>query len=538
MKTAETIYISFVVAAVGCVVLAGWLFDIGLLRSVAPGLPEMVINTALGFLLCGASLYFACQSDARDGMRNKRVSQILAFVVLALGCLTVGEYLSATDFGIDRLLMRVGGVNGAENLPGRMSPHTAFNFVLAGCALFVSHVNVRGGVRPAELLAVLCGMVSLLALVGYVYSVAFLYRISAQTGMALHTAATFLLLSIGILTLHPKAGLMRVVTNEDLSGTIARRLLAASIAIPMLLGWLTMMGQRAQLFDAAMSSSLLVVGNIIVLSTLVWTSARTLDRVDTRRRIAEAARGKLLNRVVGAQEDERRRIARELHDQMGQHLAALSLQLELHQTVLKNDGLDKPLQSAMTNDAAGHNSKTHLDTAHLAQVMELAARLSNEVHALAWELRPPELDHLGLQAALARYVEGWSQRANVKADFVCTGFAGKRLNAQAEVALYRIAQEALTNVLKHARAASVSLVLEQTTAEVVMLIEDDGCGFDTEASGEASSAEQGLGLLGMRERAELVGGKLNIESAKGVGTTLVVRLPLVTKEIMDGDEHE
>jgi len=186
----------------------------------------------------------------------------------------------------------------------------------------------------------------------------------------------------------------------------------------------------------------------------------------------------------------------------------------------------------MTDDGMVHQET------HLAQVMELAARLSREAHALAWELRPPELDHLGLQAALARYVEQWSQRANVKMDFVCTGFAGQRLPAQVEVALYRIAQEALTNVLKHARAVSVSLVLELEQAEVVMLIEDDGCGFDVEASGDASHAEQGLGLLGMRERAELIGGKLNIESAPDAGTTLVVRLPLITKENLGANEHE
>lgn len=534
MKTGKTILISYAVAAVGCIVLAGWLFDINLLRSVAPGLPEMVINTALGFLLCGVSLWFACQED----VRGKRVAQIFALIVAAIGVLTAGEYLSGVDFGIDRLLMPDGDVSAiTASLPGRMSPHTAFNFVLAGCALLVSDASVRGRIRPAELLAVMCGMVSLLALVGYVYSVAFLYRISAQTGMALHTAATFLLLSIGILTLHSDKGLMRVVTNDDLSGTIARRLLAASIAIPLLLGWLTMMGQRAQIFDAAMSSSLLVVGNIIVLSALVWTSARTLDRVDTRRRIAEAARGKLLHRDVGAQEDERRRIARELHDQMGQHLAALSLQLELHRATLDNHTIDNPHQPTMTDDGMTDDGMVHQET-HLAQVMELAARLSSEAHALAWELRPPELDHLGLQAALARYVEQWSQRANVKMDFVCTGFAGQRLPAQVEVALYRIAQEALTNVLKHARAVSVSLVLELEQAEVVMLVEDDGCGFDVEASGDASHAEHGLGLLGMRERAELIGGKLNIESAPDAGTTLVVRLPLITKENLGANEHE
>jgi signal transduction histidine kinase len=136
-------------------------------------------------------------------------------------------------------------------------------------------------------------------------------------------------------------------------------------------------------------------------------------------------------------------------------------------------------------------------------------------------LRPPELDHLGLQAALARYVEQWSRRSGVTLDFVCTGFSGGRLPPEMEVTLYRVLQEALTNVLKHARAKSVSLVIEKSPAEVLVVVEDDGCGFDVEAPGG-----DGLGLLGMRERVELAGGTLKIESASDAGTTLVVRISL------------
>jgi signal transduction histidine kinase len=366
-------------------------------------------------------------------------------------------------------------------------------------------VETWRGFHLSQLLALIVGSVALVALVGYVYGVTSLYGISPQTGMALHTAATFLLLSGGVLLIKPEQGLMRLLTSEGMGGIAARRLLTAAIIIPVLLGWFLMLGQRAGLYDAALSSSLLVVGSILSFSSLIWFSAKALERLDARRREAEEARAQLLRRVVAAQEEERRRIARELHDQTGQHLVALSLQLELHREALR--------QSHGTED-------------HLPQVLELADRLTREVHSLAWELRPPELDHLGLQAALSRYVEQWSARSGIAADFISTGFGDSRLTPDAEVTLYRVTQEALTNVLKHSRARNVSLVLERLPNEVLAVIEDDGCGFDVEIHTATSPADARLGILGMRERIEFAGGSLTIESSPGAGTTLAVRVPL------------
>lgn len=221
------------------------------------------------------------------------------------------------------------------------------------------------------------------------------------------------------------------------------------------------------------------------------------------RRQSEEARRELLRQLVSFQEDERRRISRELHDKMGQHLAAIVL--------LVNSLRDFPQSETETHS-------------RFEQLEEVASQLSQEVDTLAWELRPTELDDLGLHHALGNYVAKWSKRSHLPMDFHSAGFAGQRLAPQVETAIYRIAQEALTNIIKHSRASYAGLILERRGQQVSVIIEDDGCGFDVEALSAASDGERRMGLLGMRERAALVGGTLNIESAPGTGTTVFLRV--------------
>jgi signal transduction histidine kinase len=151
----------------------------------------------------------------------------------------------------------------------------------------------------------------------------------------------------------------------------------------------------------------------------------------------------------------------------------------------------------------------------------VARQLDRDVDHLVWELRPTALDDLGLQAALANYVKTWSERTRISSELRALGLLDNRLASEAETTLYRIAQEALTNVAKHARAKHVEVILERRADHVILIVEDDGVGFETD---ETASARQGFGLLGMQERASLVGASLQVESAPGKGTTILVRM--------------
>ena len=156
---------------------------------------------------------------------------------------------------------------------------------------------------------------------------------------------------------------------------------------------------------------------------------------------------------------------------------------------------------------------------------KIAQQIDRDVDHLVWELRPTALDDLGLRAALANYVQDWSARANVSAELHTSGLLDDRLSSDVETTLYRIAQEALTNIAKHACAKNVELILERRADHVILIVEDDGVGFDQ--NHESGSRGQGFGLLGMQERAALVGATLEIESAKGRGTTILVRMAML-----------
>jgi signal transduction histidine kinase len=137
-----------------------------------------------------------------------------------------------------------------------------------------------------------------------------------------------------------------------------------------------------------------------------------------------------------------------------------------------------------------------------------------------WDLRPTALDDLGLRAALSNYIQDWSNRVNIRAELHTSGLLDERLASEVETTLYRIAQEALTNIAKHSRAQQVEVILERRADCVLLIVEDDGVGFE---QGE-SPKRGGFGLVGMQERAALVGASLQIESAPGRGTTILVRM--------------
>jgi len=227
---------------------------------------------------------------------------------------------------------------------------------------------------------------------------------------------------------------------------------------------------------------------------LVETFARRAAvAVDASQRVERAA----LRRQVAAQEAERRRLARELHDGTGQALTSMLLGLAVAERV------DSP-------------AEMH---AALAGLRELVVETLQDVRRLAVELRPKALDDFGLGPALRRLGHSISEGGELDVQ-VEARLQDERLPGDVETAVYRIVQEALTNVIKHASARRVSVVLTRKNDAVKAVIEDDGCGFDPKAAGG------GIGLIGMRERVELLDGHLEIDSAPGVGTTLILDLPV------------
>ena len=267
---------------------------------------------------------------------------------------------------------------------------------------------------------------------------------------------------------------------------------------------------------------------------------------------SEMARRKVvLRKLHDAEETERGRISRELHDRLGQDLTALKLGLNWLQkqcpfvprsataAAAAHEGRAGKLPARPGYHPAAGEPKSEPMKERcpfaggiqdgIIRLEHLADGLMQGIHRLAWELHPAVLDDLGLEAALRRYFAEWSEPGNVAVDFHCDGLASSRLPLELETALYRVTQEALTNVLRHAQAKRVSVLLERRAVHVSLIVEDDGVGFEAGAVLEAPGIRGKLGMLGMAERIRLAGGTLDIESAPARGTTVFVRVPLEDK---------
>ncbi|MBS0643625.1 MAG: GAF domain-containing protein [Proteobacteria bacterium] len=233
-----------------------------------------------------------------------------------------------------------------------------------------------------------------------------------------------------------------------------------------------------------------------------WRATEADLKQETERRAAlETDLSQVLRSTVEQQEAERQRIARELHDTVGQKLTLLQLSLD---ALRRAPAADIPL--------------------HIAGLKRLTNDVGSSMNRLAWEIRPTELDDLGLEQAIQHLAETWSERTNLQFK-LHLALNDRRLDRAVEITLYRVLQEALTNVVRHADATLVSVILEADEKQVRLVVEDDGRGFAVDEPSGGKSVPR-LGLLGIRERLAAVSGELEVESSPNNGCTLFVRVPL------------
>ncbi|MGZ3438309.1 MAG: sensor histidine kinase [Polyangia bacterium] len=446
-----------IVSAVGALVFAAWALHNPTLNRALAGHFIMQLNTGLAFVVAGAALW----------MRPRLVATLCGWAVMLGGAYMIVEHL------------RAGAV-----IPGRMEPDTASGFLFIGVALVLRHAKRRAAARVAETMTIACLLIAMVGLFGFTYNVKFFFGVAQYVRMTLGTALAFVALGLGTLFAEPERGVMATVVSDSAGGVMARRLYPAAIAIPILLGQLTLIGEGLRLYNGKFGLSLFLLTSIVVFVLLVSLTYRSLDRTDGERmRLA----------AVLLEEAERRHIAKELHDEVGQSLTALKLRLQVA------DPSEQVVQARSLVD-------------------ELLTRVSN----LSLDLRPAMLDDLGLLPALVWLFERYTTQTSVKVEFAHAGIEG-RMSPIVETAAFRIVQEALTNVARHAGAPTVNVRVWRDGAALAVQIADSGKGFDVAA---ALAAGKSSGLSGMRERAGALGGKMEIESSAAGGTRLTAELPL------------
>jgi len=266
----------------GATVLLGWLFDVGLLKSLLPGQVTMKANTAIGFVCAGLALAFLLRSDSSRKLRYP--AALTSMLTLLIGVSTLMEYLFHRDLKIDQLCF----IDRSELIcPGRISHITALNFFVAGTALLLL-TRGKGAMKAAQSLAAFVGLSALLAIIGYLYGVPLLYGSSRYASMGLHTGVGFFVLSISILAYSPHQGFVAVLATPRPAGWLARKLLLAAVVFPVILG-LIAIHVFALLGDMRFMVAGLAIAQIVVFAGLIWISASRLDRSEAEEEVAKEA---------------------------------------------------------------------------------------------------------------------------------------------------------------------------------------------------------------------------------------------------------
>ncbi|HEV8663901.1 MAG TPA: GAF domain-containing protein, partial [Candidatus Methylomirabilis sp.] len=254
---------------------------------------------ALAFALAGASL--GVLGKQQRGARLRRLAEASAGIVALIGGLTLIEYLLGWDLGIDQTLFREPPEAIGTGAPGRMAPTTALNFLLHGAALLL--LDRPEGMRVSQAFTLTAGAIGLLNLLGYAYSIPALYGLPNATDMAVHAAAAFLVLSLGLLCARPEGRLMAPLTSPNVGGVMARRLLLPATGGLLLLGWFTVLGEKAHLYDTGTGTALLVLASVSLVALLGWRYAGALNRMEAERRRTQADLDKAYIEVEAQVED-------------------------------------------------------------------------------------------------------------------------------------------------------------------------------------------------------------------------------------------
>jgi PAS domain S-box-containing protein len=297
---------------VGLLVMAGWEFHSRALLSVFPGQVTMKVNTALGLMFAGISLWLLLPGESRT--RRGQIARFLALVVVMIGAATLVEYFFGWNLGIDQLIFGDPlGSNGTA-FPGRQAPTTATAFMAIGLALMLLDSKSPRSRWTAQALSLWAGVIAMTAINGYIYHAVVLSRIWLYTQMAVHAAIALLLLSGGVFFARPRSGIAGDLTGAGSGSLMARRLLPAVLLVPIVLGWIALQGEFAGMYGAELGLALYATVSVLVFAVLVWSNARKMNgeydqrsRVETNLRELNAElEGRVAERTMHLAETEGR----------------------------------------------------------------------------------------------------------------------------------------------------------------------------------------------------------------------------------------
>jgi signal transduction histidine kinase len=511
-----------VTTIIGCLVLMGWALHVGWLRTVLPSPIVMLPNTAVGFILAGLSVWLqrspSLSLDPRRA-REARIGRGLAVIVLLLGSLSFLERIFGWDFGIDRLLF-VDEVAVYPYRPlGLMATNSTICFILAGAALLVTDRTVRRWV-PAQVLATLGLTIASLALVGHLFNASPLYTFDQAAAMALITAVSFWTLHFGILFLRPTRGGVALLTDADLGGMLVRRLLPATILVPLVLGWLWLSARELEMISREGGIALFVLTTIAILFALVLRSAHSIRAVDRERQhlkeTAEAA-SKAKTDFLAVMSHELR----------------TPLNAIIGYGDLISDGVSGPVTETQQRQLARIKASANHLVGLISEILTLSRVDAGKEPPLLERVDVAKLlDEAGAMVAPAATEKHLDFRVHPLDD---------PLLIETDVGKVRqILVNLLSNAVKFTDAGGVEMRAVDAGADVLFRVRDTGIGispkhvdriFDdfwqVEQPMTRRATGPGLGLGISRRLAHLLGGTVTVESGIGEGSTFTVCIPKV-----------
>lgn len=516
-------YIGFVVAVISVIVLVGWIFDLEILKSIVPGLATMKVNTALLFLFSGSLLV------RWSWPRQWRPIAALAVVIIA--ALTLTEYAFDWQLGIDEWLVPdVASRLAGSDTPGRMSVMTAVNFLLIGMScLFMKR---RGRyVLLGQALAATVSILALLALVGYFYNVESLYKVSPYSSMALHTAAAFFALGIGILLKTTDYSFMKTSVSDTAGGLVIRWLLPLSTVVLLGLGWLRIQGQYAGAYDAEFGAAIFTVVSIVVLMVVIIWTGDYLHRLDLLRLQSEV-------QLQESHDDLEKRV-----EERTQQLELANKDLEAFSYSISHD-LRAPLRalSGFSRILMEDFESTLPEEAneHLQVIDQEAARMSKMIEELLTFSRLGKQPLNFVSVALGDVVQG-----------VLAQLKSQQNGRQIEITvsdlpicwgdrtlLEHVMMNLLSNALKYTckqEQAHIEVGYKQDEADNIYYVKDNGVGFSMRYAHKLfgvfqrlHSAQEfegvGVGLSIVARIIHRHGGRIWAESEVGKGATFFFTL--------------
>ena len=517
--------ISAAVVFVGFLVLIGWVFHLPGLNRIHPVLGGMNSHTAFCFVLAGTSLWLRRTEDTRGWKLG--AAQVAATIVIMMGALTLSQWYG-WGFGIDQF---VHGPIG-QIFPGRMPVATALAFLALGLALLLLDVEVWR-CRPAEFLSSAAALISLLALIAYVFSFVSIFNIPNRRPLAFHTVLLLLAFSFGILAARPRRGLMQLATDTSVAGVMLRRMLPAAVGIPVLVGWLVMEGQRGGLYPPVLNVSYYALSIVVVFSTLIWLTAVALHRMDVHRQAAE---------------DQVRRLNAELEQRVVERTAQLESaneELEAFSYSVSHD-LRAPLRhvtgfASLLEQSAG-DRLAEKDTRYLRAIVEAAGRMGRLIDDLlafsrmgraALDRRRISLD------AVVRDALHEAQGGAADREIVWEIHPLPEVDADAAM-LRLVFVNLLSNAIKYTAGRPQPTVEVGVNGggpdETVIYVRDNGVGFDMAYAHKLFGVFQrlhssddfegtGIGLANVRRIVHRHGGRVWAEGMVDGGATFFFSLP-------------